>query len=58
MVVKELKCQMCDTRFELAVLDNDDPDERGRRGSPVRCPRCGSTRIEVVRTVRRMRPAG
>ncbi len=57
MVVKELKCQMCGTQFEAQVLDDDDPRER-RPGVPVRCPRCNNTRIEVIRTLRRVRAAG
>ena len=52
MVVKLFKCQMCGTRFEVEVLDQDDPRERNQPGAPVRCPKCGSTQIEAVRTLR------
>jgi DNA-directed RNA polymerase subunit RPC12/RpoP len=53
MVIRVLKCQMCGTQFEAKVLDRDDPDERQSQGTPVRCPKCGSAQIEIVRTVRR-----
>ena len=33
MVIKLVKCQMCGHRFEVEVLDHDDPDDRnGRTG--------------------------
>ena len=58
MVVAVLKCQMCGTKFEAEMLDRDDPNERHRQGSPIRCPRCKSTEIEAIRLVRRLRSAG
>ena len=60
MVVKVFKCQMCGTRFEATVFDQDDPHERQRPGARVHCPnpRCNSTRIEEVQSLRRMRSAG
>jgi len=58
MVVALLKCQMCGRQFETEMLDRDDPNERHRNGAPIRCPNCSSTRIEVLRTLRRLRSAG
>jgi DNA-directed RNA polymerase subunit RPC12/RpoP len=58
MIVAVLKCQMCGAKFEAEMLDRDDSNERHRHGSPIRCPRCNSTEIEVLRTVRRLRSAG
>jgi DNA-directed RNA polymerase subunit RPC12/RpoP len=58
MVEKLFKCQMCGTRFQVAVLDRDDPRERDRVGAPVCCPQCGSARVEEVQIIRRMRSAG
>lgn len=52
MIIAKLKCQMCGTRFEAKVLDRDDPLEHNARGKPVRCPSCGSTRIETIQRVR------
>jgi DNA-directed RNA polymerase subunit RPC12/RpoP len=58
MVVKILLCQMCGARFETEVIDRDHPRERQLQGHPVTCPKCGSPRVEVVRTLRRVRSAG
>jgi DNA-directed RNA polymerase subunit RPC12/RpoP len=58
MVVAVLKCQMCGKQFEAEMLDRDDPNERHRQGTPIRCPSCKSTEIEVLRIVRRLRSAG
>lgn len=58
MVVAEMKCQMCGKHFETQMLDRDDPNERYRTGSPVRCPKCSSVEIELLRILRRMRSAG
>lgn len=52
MVVQELKCQRCSYRFEAKVLDRDDPKEQNVVGSPVQCPKCHSTLIELVRVLR------
>jgi predicted Zn-ribbon and HTH transcriptional regulator len=57
MVVAELKCRMCGTHFKAEILDRDDPNERDRRGNPIRCPKCKSTEIEVLRIVRQLRSA-
>ncbi len=54
MVVMELRCQICGRRFEAAVLDPEDRDERERPSSPVRCPNCGSSEIQPVRTIGRV----
>lgn len=53
MIVVRMKCQMCGERFEAELLDRDDPRERYTPGSPVRCPRCQSTRVETIQRVRR-----
>lgn len=41
MVVVELKCQMCDARFEAEALDRQDPYERDRPGEVIRRIRPG-----------------
>lgn len=56
MVVAQLKCQICGARFEAEILDKDDPNERHRGGSPVRCPKCGRSEIELVCVLRRAQP--
>ena len=53
MVLQEFKCQHCNHRFEAEVLDDDEPQERNRRGSPLRCPVCNYSLLEILRTVRR-----
>ena len=55
MILKELKCQRCNHRFTVECLDRDDPRERNQTGSPVRCPKCGSSMLEVVREISRRR---
>jgi hypothetical protein len=54
MIVCEMKCQMCGRRFEVEMLDREDPRERDVRGLPVRCPNCNSTSVERVCVVRRV----
>jgi DNA-directed RNA polymerase subunit RPC12/RpoP len=54
MIVREMKCGMCGRRFELEVLDRDDPKEKHVPGYPVRCPECHSTVVEKVRDIRRV----
>lgn len=54
MVVAKLKCQMCGTYFEAEILDKEDPNERHRGGSPVRCPKCNRSEIELLCVLRRM----
>jgi NAD-dependent SIR2 family protein deacetylase len=58
MVVKTLLCQMCGQSFEAEVLDREDSRERDRPGNPVTCPQCHSPRLEVIRTLHRVRSAG
>lgn len=58
MVVAKLKCQICGTHFEAEILDKDDPTERHREGSPVRCPKCRRSEIELMCVLRRARSAG
>lgn len=54
MLIREMKCGMCGRRFEVEVLDRDDPKEKQVRGYPVRCPDCHSNMIEKVRDIRRV----
>lgn len=54
MVVSEMKCGMCGRRFEIEVLDRQDPKEKYVPGYPVRCPNCNSNMVEKVRDVRRV----
>jgi DNA-directed RNA polymerase subunit RPC12/RpoP len=54
MIVREMKCGMCGRRFEVEVLDRDDPKEKHVPGYPVRCPNCNSTLVEKVRDLRRV----
>jgi hypothetical protein len=54
MIVGEMKCQMCGRRFEVEMLDREDPRERHVQGVPVRCPNCNSTAVEKVRVIRRV----
>lgn len=53
MLLKLFKCQMCDFRFEVKVLDRSDPKERDVPGNPICCDRCRSPRVEPIRTIRR-----
>jgi DNA-directed RNA polymerase subunit RPC12/RpoP len=53
MVVQEIRCSMCGNTFEAKVLDRDDPQERDVYGSSLRCPKCNSVMLNVVRTIRR-----
>lgn len=55
MVVNEMKCGMCGHRFEIEVLDREDPKEKHIPGVPVRCPKCNSSlAIEKIRAIRRV----
>lgn len=54
MIVGEMKCQMCGRRFEVELLDREDPRERHVQGAPARCPNCNSTQVEKVRVIRRV----
>lgn len=58
MVIAVLKCQMCGHQFQAEMLDRDDPNERHRPGTSIRCPKCSSAEIELLRVVRRLRSAG
>lgn len=49
MLVVEMKCQMCGTRFEATILDPENPAEARERGRPVRCPTCNSMQIDRMR---------
>ena len=53
MVVNEMKCGMCGARFEAKILDRQDPREQYVQGVPIRCPKCNSTTVEVIRVIRR-----
>ncbi len=54
MIVQEMKCGMCGRRFEVEVLDREDPKEKHVQGYPVRCPNCNSGMVEKVRDIRRV----
>jgi predicted Zn-ribbon and HTH transcriptional regulator len=56
MVICQLKCQICGTEFEREIFDDDNPRERERPGTPVRCPKCKSAEVEKVRLLRRTNP--
>lgn len=49
MLVVEMQCQMCGTRFEATILDPENPAEARERGRPVRCHRCDSMQIDRIR---------
>lgn len=51
MLLQLFKCQQCDHRFEAKVLDNSEPEERHRPGSPLRCPKCGFSLLDLLRTI-------
>ena len=53
MVVSEMKRGMCGHRFEIELLDREDPKEKHFQGHPVRCPQCGSMTVETVCVLRR-----
>jgi DNA-directed RNA polymerase subunit RPC12/RpoP len=54
MIIGEMKCQMCGRRFEVELLDREDPKERHLPGGPVRCPNCNSSMVERIRVIRRV----
>jgi predicted Zn-ribbon and HTH transcriptional regulator len=54
MIIAEMKCQMCGQRFEVELLDREDPKEQHLPGVPVRCPNCKRSTVEEVRMVRRV----
>ena len=53
MLVKLFKCQICDYRFEVEVLDRQDPREERVPGYPICCKKCKSTRVEPIRVIRK-----
>jgi len=53
MVIELMKCGMCGEKFEVELLDRNDPREKNIIGQSVRCPKCNSTFVEAVRRVRR-----
>lgn len=53
MLLVELLCQICGSRFEAEVLDRENPREQ-HEGNPVRCPHCDSMRIERIRVKQSM----
>lgn len=53
MLLKLFKCQRCNNRFDAEVIDADDPKERELPTRPLTCPACGSTWIEVLKTIER-----
>jgi DNA-directed RNA polymerase subunit RPC12/RpoP len=55
MLLATLKCQMCGNKFEMEVIDRDDPDERHRQGDRIRCTKCNSDQVEVLQKRRAAR---
>jgi hypothetical protein len=55
MIIAEARCQICGHRFEVELLDRDDPAERCIAGGQLCCPRpnCRSREVEIVRKIRR-----
>lgn len=53
MLLQMFKCQQCNHRFEAEVLDREEPKERNLPSSPLQCPACRSTWIEILRTIER-----
>ncbi len=53
MLLKLFKCQQCNNRFDAEVIDRDEPRERNLPTHSLRCPSCGSTWVEVLRTIER-----
>lgn len=53
MLLQQFKCQQCNHRFEAEVLDKEEPRERNLPSHPLRCPKCRSSMIEVLRTIER-----
>lgn len=53
MLIKLFKCQMCGFRFEVEVLDREDPKERDSPGYPICCDKCRSRHVEEIRTLRK-----
>jgi DNA-directed RNA polymerase subunit RPC12/RpoP len=51
MVKKEFKCQRCGTKFEIEVFEKGEAEARRQPTAPVRCPKCSSTFIEIVRVL-------
>jgi len=39
-------CTRCGLRFETQVFDKGEAESKRIRGSPVRCPECGSIKVE------------
>lgn len=58
MIVAKLKCQMCGTRFDTEIIDMDDPDEKYKPKSSIRCPECNSEKIELICKLRQTRRVG
>lgn len=56
MLLAVYKCQMCGERFEVELIDRDDPDERYMHGSSPRCKSCQSIRLELVDKRRCVKP--
>jgi hypothetical protein len=53
MIIAEYHCQMCDSRFEVRLIEVDDPHERDLPAGRPRCKHCGSYQIDQVRELRR-----
>jgi len=54
MILVEMKCGMCGHRFEVKLIDRDDPREENLRGSPIRCEKCRHSNVEVTKRLQRL----
>ena len=52
MVLAEFKCNMCNVRFQIEVLEPDDRREP-YNVQPVRCPRCRSPEVARLGNARK-----
>jgi len=53
MRIVEFHCQMCDRRFEVRLIEEDDPAERDLPAGRPRCKFCGSYQVDPIRELRR-----
>ncbi len=41
MKKKRFGCRRCQKTFEVDVYEPGEAEEKGKRGYPIRCPKCG-----------------
>ncbi len=46
MVKRKFICKRCGRTFVVEVFEEGETQDKGLRGSPVRCPECGGQQIE------------